>query len=119
MTSRTLFARLMIAAALALGLAACSSSSGAADAESEARALVARGALLLDVRTPSEFSSGHVPNAVNIPVQELGKRIGEAGPKDRPIVVYCKSGRRSAMARSMLEKAGYQRVLDIGPMSNW
>lgn len=120
MKARTLFSRFAVAFALSLGVAACDAASGGAPAaESEAHQLVAKGALLLDVRTPSEFASGHLANAVNIPVQELDKRIGEAGPKDRPIVVYCRSGRRSAMAKSMLQKAGYAKVLDIGPMSNW
>ncbi|MCK6548866.1 rhodanese-like domain-containing protein [Myxococcota bacterium] len=120
MSARSLFTHLAAVVALAVGLAACDgASAGGASAESEAHQLVAQGALLLDVRTPSEFASGHLPNAVNIPVQELGKRIGEAGPKDRAIVVYCRSGRRSAMAKSMLQKAGYAKVLDIGPMSNW
>lgn len=122
MSARTVFTHLVATFVVAFGLAACDTSASGdapAKAESEAHQLVAKGALLLDVRTPSEFASGHLANAVNIPVQELEQRIGEAGPKDRPIVVYCRSGRRSAMAKSMLEKAGYAKVLDIGPMSNW
>lgn len=82
------------------------------------RELVQKGALLLDVRTPAEFMSGHVPSALNIPVQELPQRIHEVGPRERPIVVYCRSGGRSAAATQILKQAGYQ-VKDIGPMTAW
>ncbi|MFZ5440125.1 MAG: rhodanese-like domain-containing protein [Myxococcota bacterium] len=82
------------------------------------RKLVEQGALLLDVRTPAEFVSGHVPSALNIPVQELPQRIREVGPTTRPVVVYCRSGGRSAAATQILKQAGYQ-VKDIGPMTAW
>lgn len=82
------------------------------------RQLVAQGALLLDVRTPAEFKDGHVPRALNVPVQELSARLAEVGPRTRPIVVYCRSGGRSAMASQILQGAGYQ-VKDIGPMTAW
>jgi phage shock protein E len=85
---------------------------------SNAHEQVANGALLLDVRTPAEFSERHIPGAVNIPVQELGARLSELGPKQRPVVVYCRSGARSASAAQLMRRAGYQ-VLDIGGMSNW
>ncbi|MCC6995380.1 MAG: rhodanese-like domain-containing protein, partial [Deltaproteobacteria bacterium] len=73
----------------------------------DARALVAQGALLLDVRTAGEFAGGHIEGALNIPVQELGQRLGELGDKARPIVVYCRSGKRSSRAASMLKGAGH------------
>lgn len=82
------------------------------------RELVAQGALLLDVRTPDEFCHGHVEKAVNLPVQELPQRLAEVGPTSRPVVVYCRSGGRSALAKTLLTRAGYQ-VKDIGPMSAW
>jgi phage shock protein E len=82
------------------------------------RELVANGAILLDVRTKSEFAQRHIPGAVNIPVQELGPRIHELGPKARPIVVHCQSGVRSASAAQLLQRAGYE-VLDIGGIGNW
>ena len=53
----------------------------------EARKLVEAGALLLDVRTPGEFASGHLPNAVCIPLGELAARVGELGSKDRAVVI--------------------------------
>ncbi len=82
------------------------------------RQLVESGALLLDVRTPEEFRDRHLDGAVNIPVQELGGRVHELGAKDRPIVVYCRSGARSASAATMIKSAGYE-VLDIGGIGNW
>lgn len=85
-----------------------------------AHELVEAGALLLDVRTKDEFSAGHLPNAKNIPVQELEQRMGELGNnQERPVVVYCRSGMRSARAASMLERAGFREVVDLGPMSAW
>ena len=86
----------------------------------EAKALVKQGALLLDVRTPAEFAGGHVEGAINIPVQELEARLGDVpAKKDQPVVVYCHSGRRSAAAKQMLEKAGWTKVSDFGAMTNW
>lgn len=81
-----------------------------------AQALVKGGALLLDVRTPTEFAGGHVEGALNIPVQSLAQRIGEL-PKGKQIVVYCKSGRRSAVATKMIHEAKLGDVYDLGPMS--
>jgi phage shock protein E len=84
----------------------------------DGREKVAAGALLLDVRTPMEFADGHVQGAKNIPVQELAARIHEVGPKSRHVVLYCRSGARSAAAAQLLTRAGYT-VTDIGPMSAW
>jgi rhodanese-related sulfurtransferase len=93
-------------------------SSASSQSAGTAKELVSQGALLLDVRTPAEFSTGHVSGAKNIPVQELATRMSELPPKPRAIVVYCKSGGRSAAAASLLKNAGYQ-VHDLGAMSNW
>ncbi|MFO0668579.1 MAG: rhodanese-like domain-containing protein [Polyangiaceae bacterium] len=89
-------------------------------APAEARALVKSGALLLDVRTEGEFASGHLEGAKNIPVGALSGRLSEVGSdKTRPIVVYCASGMRSATATSMLKRAGYASVHDLGAMARW
>lgn len=85
-----------------------------------ARALVKGGALLLDVRSPGEFSEGHLPGALNVPVPELEASLGSLSPdKARPIVVYCSTGLRSARVRSRLLRAGFMRVEDLGALSNW
>ncbi|MCK6501845.1 rhodanese-like domain-containing protein [Myxococcota bacterium] len=83
-----------------------------------ARDLVAKGAFLVDVRTPMEFRGGHIRGAVNVPVDELPRRMDEV-PAGRAIVVYCRSGARSARATRMLESAGKGPVHDLGPMSAW
>lgn len=85
----------------------------------DARKLVADGAALIDVRSTGEFSGGHIPGARNIPVGDIGRRAGEIGPKDAPVVVYCASGGRSAAATSQLKSLGFQKVYDLGGMSNW
>lgn len=90
---------------------------GAAFDSNRVRELVSGGAIVLDVRGPDEFAGGHVDGAVNIPVQVLPQRIGEVGAKDKPVIVYCRSGGRSASAKSILTRAGYAEVIDVGPMS--
>lgn len=82
----------------------------------QARAALAKGAVVLDVRTPEEFAGGHIAGAKNISVQSLPQRVREVGPKTTPVVVYCRSGGRSAAAASMLRQHGYE-VVDVGPMS--
>lgn len=83
----------------------------------QARALVAQGATLLDVRTEGEWGARHLDGAVLIPVQELGGRLAEV-PRDKPVVVYCASGARSSQAVAMLREAGYD-ARDLGGMSRW
>ena len=75
------------------------------------------GAKIVDVRTPDEFRDGAYPGAVNIPVQSLGARMGEI-PKDKPVVVYCASGGRSATAARMLLQAGYTDVVNAGGLGD-
>lgn len=83
-----------------------------------ARELVESGAVLLDVRTPEEFADEHVIGAINIPVQELARRAGELGARERPIVIYCRSGARSATAKRLLLDSGFRHVHDMGAMFN-
>jgi len=70
--------------------------------------------LILDVRTPAEFKSGHLPNAVLIPVQELQRRIGELTPyRDKDILVYCATGNRSTVAAKILIDRGFTRIANL------
>lgn len=85
----------------------------------DARRLVREGARLVDVRAPSEFAQGHIEGALNIPVQELGDRLQELEPKDKAVVVYCRSGHRSGNAARLLARAGFPAVHDLGAMSRW
>lgn len=77
--------------------------------------LINNGALLIDARTEVEFSGGHIEGAINIPHNIIGQKIGaHENNLERPIVVYCQSGGRSAMAAGALKKAGYKNVADGG-----
>ncbi|MCS6934553.1 MAG: rhodanese-like domain-containing protein [Chitinophagales bacterium] len=73
-----------------------------------------RGAFLVDVRTPAEFAEGSVPGAVNIPLQEIPQRINEFKNK-KQVVVFCRSGSRSRLAKEILEQHGITNVVDGGP----
>lgn len=74
---------------------------------------------VLDVRTPAEFAAGHVPNAANVPHDQLAARLSEV-PRDKDIVVYCRSGRRAAIAQDLLLASGYERVSHLeGDMNAW
>jgi len=76
------------------------------------------GAILVDVRSAGEFASGNAPGTINIPLQELGSRLGEI-PKSTPVVLCCASGTRSGMAKLMLKTKGYQNVYNIGTWSKF
>ena len=82
----------------------------------QARSRVAAGAFLLDVRTPEEFTAGHIEGATNIPLDQLGGRLGDV--PSGAVVVYCRSGNRSGQAATLLCDAGYD-VYDLGPMTAW
>jgi phage shock protein E len=75
----------------------------------EVQARIAAGGAVLDVRSQGEFQSGAFPGAVNIPLPSLGGRLGEI-VRDRPVVVYCASGMRSAGAVRVLRRGGYDAV---------
>jgi rhodanese-related sulfurtransferase len=85
----------------------------------EARKLVEAGARLIDVRSPGEFGGGHLPGAINIPVDQIGSRVAELKKSDKPIVLYCASGMRSGQAKRILAGAGIAGLHDLGAMSRW
>lgn len=72
------------------------------------------GALVVDVRSPMEYEAGHFEGAVNIPINEVERRMSEFGPKDKPVIVYCASGARSGTAERILTSAGYTDVHNGG-----
>jgi rhodanese-related sulfurtransferase len=74
---------------------------------------------VLDVRTPEEFAAGHVPGAVNIPHEQVAARATDV-PKDKDVRIYCRSGRRSALAAEALAAQGYTRLGHLdGDMMAW
>lgn len=85
----------------------------------EAHRLVASGARLLDVRAPFEFADGHAPGAINIPVEQLGRRLGELGDKRQALVVYCHTGVRAKMAVRTLRQAGFTSVHNLATLTRW
>jgi NADPH-dependent 2,4-dienoyl-CoA reductase/sulfur reductase-like enzyme/rhodanese-related sulfurtransferase len=73
---------------------------------------VPAGSILLDVRTPDEFVAGHLPDAVNIPLESLRQRLIEL-PKDRDITTYCQIGQRGYVASRILLQRGFTRVANL------
>jgi len=73
--------------------------------------------LIVDVRTEQEWDRGHLEGAILIPYKEIGSRIGSvAMDKEQKIYVYCRSGRRSAIAKKTLDGLGYQDVINLGSL---
>jgi len=76
-------------------------------------------AFFLDVRTPPEWEEYHIPDTTLIPLDELPNRLDEV-PRDRPIVVVCRSGNRSAVGRDILKQAGFTNVTSMaGGVKTW
>ena len=99
----------MIAMALLLG--ACAQPIKPTNPQTVALALIDAGALVLDVRSGEEFDSGHLINAVNIPVGNTATMVDEIGTdQQRLVVVYCGSGRRASLAQAALAEQGYYNV---------
>jgi phage shock protein E len=76
------------------------------------------GARVIDVRTRGEFADEAYPGALNVPLGELPGKLDELGPKDKPIVLYCASGARSAQAARLLKQAGFADVVNAGGLED-
>ncbi len=76
-------------------------------------------AVIIDVRTPGEYREGHIPGVANIPLDELEKRMSEV-PKDKKVVLICRTGNRSAQGTKLLRSKGFDNVFNsTGGMSTW
>ena len=76
--------------------------------------------IILDTREQDEFDEGHIPNAILIPYTEIENKAIELIPdKDKLILVYCRSGRRSKIAAEVLSKLGYTNVKEFGGIIDW
>ena len=86
---------------------------------SQKEELMSEGAILIDVRSESEYAEGHLYNSINLTVDTIGFNI-ESLLKDKntKIIVYCRSGNRSATAANTLINLGYKNVYDLGAMNN-
>ena len=69
---------------------------------------------IIDVRTREEFSCGHVPGALNVPLDQLDRVQQLVPDKEAPVYLYCASGGRSMMAAGMLKRLGYEQCANIG-----
>lgn len=109
MTRRALLGLL----ALPLVLAACGPKGSYQNVDpGELYRALESGAWVVDVRTPQEFAQGHVPGAVNLPLQEIAAWADRL-PKDKPVYLYCRSGNRSRQAAEFLKKKGYTNLYNV------
>ena len=74
--------------------------------------------VLVDVRSPPEYASGHIPTAVNIPVDMISRQH-PTEDREALVIVYCRSGARSARASDILRGMGYVNVVDFGSLLRW
>lgn len=113
--------RLLLALTLLPALALAAPTDMSRD-ELQARQAKGQPTVLIDVRTPAEFAAGHVPGAINIPVDQVEARIGEIDKlrSKGEIVLYCRSGRRAGAAAGVLEARGYQGLRHLeGDFQGW
>lgn len=104
---------LLRAAALVLLMA--SAMPAMATPPAKAAAAVSQPGVLIDVRTPEEYASGHLQGALLLPVDRIAQDIAKQVPdKHMPIRLYCRSGRRSALALEALQQLGYTRLQNLG-----
>jgi len=85
----------------------------AGSSTTDLQTIVNEGAFLVDVRTPGEFSEGHVKGSVNIPLDTIPNQMAQFKNKQH-IVVFCRSGGRSSQAKSFLEQNGFTNVINGG-----
>ena len=77
-------------------------------------------ALLIDVRTLEEYQNGFIAGAVNIPYDEIESKISNfTNQKNKPLYLYCRSGRRSKEASSKLVELGYSNIVEFGGILDW
>jgi phage shock protein E len=83
--------------------------------EQDARTHLKNGGLLVDVRTPAEFNSGHLPDAINVPLDQIEMKLPpRVKDKNQAILLHCQSGMRSGMAMKTLKSLGHANVFNLG-----
>lgn len=112
---------MLISASCALSAYAQSSAAVSNIDVVQSRTMQQQGALLLDVREPDEFAEGHAPGSKLIPLGQLQSRVNEIGDAKRnPVVIICRSGRRSMQAASILGRLGFTAIYNVqGGMIAW
>lgn len=118
----------ILLALLLVTLTGCSSNNKADSAEyqtitaSEAKEMMDQrdDLIILDVRTKEEYNSGHIPDAILLPNDEIKEKAESLlEDKDATILIYCRSGRRSALAAKDLVELGYTDIIDFGGINDW
>lgn len=113
--------KLTLLLVLILGLSACSTSSVTKISASKAKTMIDDGGVIIvDVRTQAEYDEGHIANAILIPNETIGSTQPALLPdKDAVILIYCRSGNRSAQAAAKLKDLGYTKIYDFGGIIDW
>ena len=106
---------LLLLALAALTATAC----GGEDTDPRVRAVEDGEATLIDVRTEGEWNGGHARDAIHLPLDDVKGGARPQVAKDRPILVYCRTGRRAAEAAEILERDGFTDVRNIGGLDDW
>jgi rhodanese-related sulfurtransferase len=83
---------------------------GLGDKTNDIQEFVAKGAVIIDVRSPGEFSGGHIKGSKNIPLDTIGSKINEIKKGNKPVIACCASGMRSAQATSILKQNGIEVI---------
>ena len=115
--------RLLLVALLVAMLAGCGQSPAVAgmdiSVDEALRLWKNKEVIIIDVRTPGEYRDGHIPGVVNIPLDELEKRMGEIS-REKKTVLICRTGNRSAQGTKLLRSKGFNNVFNsTGGMSTW
>ena len=108
-----------VAATLLLGCGGDTSSTGGNEAKAAVESAVEAGTVIIDVRSVEEFSAGHLEGALNFNVEDgtLATQLSVLDPA-ADYIVYCRSGRRSAIAADMMRNAGFDTVVDLGSIED-
>jgi len=113
---------LLCAAALPAILTCCAAKPAAPTkiTPEEAQKMMSGDVIILDVRTQDEYDSGHIPNAICLPVDQVAAQAESVLPdKNQTILVYCRSGARAATASQTLADMGYTNVYNFGGILSW
>lgn len=84
----------------------------------EVQTLLTRGARLVDVRTPGEYAAGALPGASNLPVEAITQWVNQLD-REKPVLLYCRSGARSRAAQNFLRSLGFREAYNLGAYTAW
>lgn len=85
----------------------------------QAMEMMVGGVVILDVRDPNEFATGHIENAILLPVDEIAGVVDVIADRNATVLIYCRSGRRSSEAARAMVELGFTNVYDFGGILDW